>query len=267
MILEYYLKIREFAREVSENNISAHAASTAFFLFLSLIPLLMLICAIIPYTPITEALLMQFVVNLTPHSVDSLMVYLIGEVYDKSKGILSVTAIVTIWIAAKGMLALMRGLNAVNERYEPRNYFLLRIEASLYTIFFLIVLIGTLIVLVFGNMLTKMLFRKLPEFVIALELFLRMRFLFVWMILTLVFAMIYTYIPQTKSRLREQLPGALFSAVAWSLFSWGFSIYISYFNGFNMYGKLTTVIVIMLWLYFCMYLLLLGAKINYNRKK
>lgn len=262
MIWEYYKRTRAFAKAVSQDNISAHAASTAFFLFLSMIPLLMLICAIIPYTPITEAVLMQFVVNLTPHSVDSLMVYLVGEVYDKSGGILSATAVVTIWIAAKGMLALMRGLNAVNERHEERNYFLLRFEASLYTIFFLVLLIGTLVILVFGNAFARVILREIPELKIAIKLFMLFRFLFVWVILTFVFAMIYAYLPTTRLRFREQLPGALFAAVAWSCFSWGFSVYISLFNGFNMYGKLTTVIIIMLWLYFCMYLLLVGAKIN-----
>lgn len=259
----YYKRSREFARMISVDNISAHAAGTAFFLFVSLIPFLMLVCAIIPYTPITEAMLMQFVVNLTPPTVDSLMVYLIDEVYDKSKGVLSLTAIVTLWIAAKGMLALMRGLNAVNETQEQRGYFLLRLEASLYTILFLLVLIGTLVVLVFGNMLAKAVIRSFPGMGEVLHIFLLMRFLFGWLILTLIFVMIYTYTPQTKLRLRQQFPGAVFAAVAWSSFSWGFSVYISRFNGFNMYGKLTTVIVIMLWLYFCVYLLLVGAKINF----
>jgi len=48
-----------------------------------------------------------------------------------------------------------------------------------------------------------------------------------------------------------------------------FSLYIDRFNGFNMYGKLTAVIIMLLWLYFCMYLLLVGAKINncINNKK
>ena len=163
---------------------------------------------------------------------------------------------------AKGMLALMRGLNAVNERREERNYFLLRFEASLYTIFFLVLLIGTLVILVFGNAFARVILREIPELKIAIKLFMLFRFLFVWVILTFVFAMIYAYLPTTRLRFREQLPGALFAAVAWSCFSWGFSVYISLFNGFNMYGKLTTVIIIMLWLYFCMYLLLVGAKIN-----
>ena len=55
----------------------------------------------------------------------------------------------------------------------------------------------------------------------------------------------------------------MISAVAWSLFSLGFSVYLDYYDGFsNMYGSLTTIILILLWLYFCMYIVLIGAEIN-----
>lgn len=257
-----YKKARIFAKKVSQDNISAHAAGTAFFLFLSLIPLLMLLCAVIPYTPLTEAILMQFAVRVTPPSVNALAVYLIGEVYDRSGGVLSVTAVITLWIAAKGILALMRGLNAVNGVYEVRNYFLLRLKASLYTVFFLLLLTGTLVILVFGNTLARLMVRKVPEIRAAIEFFLCFRFLFVWALLAVVFSALYAYLPAERQKLSDQFSGALFAAVAWSCFSWGFSVYVSFFHGFHIYGKLTSVIVVMLWLYFCIYLLLIGAELN-----
>lgn len=262
MTRKLYEVIRGFTKQVSQDNVSAHAASTAFFLFLSLIPLLMLLCAILPYTPVTESMLMQFVVDLTPHSADGLMVYLVGEVYDQSAGVISAAAVVTVWIAAKGTLALMRGLNAVNGVTEGRNYFVLRIEACLYTVLMLAAMVLTLVILVFGNKVAKICFRGFPGLELLVRPFMHIRFLPVWLILTAVFAIIYTYVPKRKTRVRYQLPGALFAAVAWSVFSWGFSVYVDRFNGFSMYGNLTTIIIIMLWLYFCMYLLLVGANIN-----
>lgn len=259
----YYRLARSFTRRVSKDNISAHAAASAFFLFLSMIPLLMLLCAMIPYTPITEAMLMQFAVNLVPSAADSLMVYLIGEVYDRSGSVLSLTAVVTVWIAAKGMLALMRGLDAVNESYGHRNYFLLRLKASLCTFMLLIFLIGTLGVLIFGKMLTAVLLRKAPVFAGVSAFLIHARFLLAWLLLSLVFALLYTYIPQARYSFRTHLPGAVFAAVAWSGFSWGFSLYINCFQGLHMYGRLTGIIIVLLWLYFGMYLLLVGAKINF----
>ena len=72
----------------------------------------------------------------------------------------------------------------------------------------------------------------------------------------------YKFLPNRKATLKSQLPGAVISAVAWSVFSLIFSIYLEYFNVSNMYGSLTTLIMIMLWVYFCMFIVLLGAEIN-----
>jgi len=59
------------------------------------------------------------------------------------------------------------------------------------------------------------------------------------------------------------LMGAAFSAVGWMIVSWIFSVYLNIFKGFSsMYGSLTTIVLIMLWLYFCMYILLLGGEVN-----
>lgn len=44
---------------MNEHHISAYASSAAFFTFLSLIPMLLLLISAIPYTPITKATLMM----------------------------------------------------------------------------------------------------------------------------------------------------------------------------------------------------------------
>ena len=63
--------------------------------------------------------------------------------------------------------------------------------------------------------------------------------------------------------MKQQLPGAVFTACGWLLMSFVFSVYLDIFTGFtDMYGSLTTIILIMLWLYFCMYVILLGGELN-----
>ena len=57
--------------------------------------------------------------------------------------------------------------------------------------------------------------------------------------------------------------GAAFSAVGLMILSWIFSVYLDIFKGFStMYGSLTTIVLIMLWLYFSMYIILLGGEVN-----
>ena len=262
MIRKLYLIGRDFSAQMKKQNISAYAASIAFFFFLSIVPMLMVICMVIPYTPLTEENLVQAVTDITPDRVDPVVEGLIADVYDKSAGILSVAVIATLWSAAKGVMALMQGLNAVNGVDEKRNYFVIRAVACLYTVVMLIVVILSLFINVFGNQLVNLALHRIPQLQRIVTFLMHFRFLVVWAVLTLLFATVYAFMPDDKLRFREQIPGATFAAVVWSVFSWGFSIYVDYSNSYGIYGSLAIIIIILLWMYFCMYIIMIGAYLN-----
>ena len=163
---------RDFSSQMKKQNISAYASSTAFFLFLSVIPMLMVVCAVIPYTPVTEQNL------VTPDIADAMVESLVVDVYESSVGILPVALIAMVWSAAKGVMALMRGLNAVNGVDEKRNYFVIRFIASFYTLIMLVVLILSLFFMVFGNQLVDIALHRIPQLQMFVSLLMNFRFLF-----------------------------------------------------------------------------------------
>lgn len=262
MIVKLCRLLIDFGKKMGKQNISAFSASTAFFFFLSLVPMLMVICTVIPYTPLTEEHLLMAIGGLFPEKIYPLLQELIREVYEKSAGLLSIAAIATLWTAGKGMLALMRGLNAVGDVRETRNYFWVRIVASFYTAIMLVMLLISLLVIVFGNRLVDMLLYKVPQLQVLIAVFMNFRFLVLWILLTFLFAAIYAYVPNGRLSFRDQLPGAAFTAVGWSLFSWGFSLYVDW-TDYSIYGSLSIIILVMLWLYFCMYIVMMGAYLNH----
>lgn len=252
----------DFGKHMSKKNISAFAASTAFFLFLSLIPMLMLLCSVIPYTPVTENNLLKVASDIAPDNMKALLTGIIREVYDKSVGIISITAIVTLWSAGKGMLALMRGLNAINDVEETRSYLLLRIVASLYTVIVVLLMLISLIIMVFGNTLVTIIKGQIPRAAYLFHMLMQFRMLAVWLVITVLIALMYTHMPGGKLGFKMQLPGAVVASIGWSIITFGFSVYIDEFNGFSTYGSLTTIIILMLWLYACMYIVMVGAFLN-----
>ena len=254
--------LRDFNWQMTRKNISAFASSTSFFLFLSMIPLLMALCAILPYTRLTEENLLMAITKFTPDAMNGLVVSVVSDVYARSAGTITIFAIVTIWSASKAMLALIRGLNAVNDFEERRNYFVLRFIACIYTVIILAATILALLVMVFGNVIVNLLLADIPPLHILVQFVMRFRFLFSWAVLTFVFALIYAYVPSNKLRFRGQVPGAAFSAIMWGAASYAFSIYVDHFNGYGTYGGLTTVVIMMLWFYLLMYILMIGAHIN-----
>ena len=126
-----------------------------------------------------------------------------------------------------------------------------------------IAVIVSLLMLVLGNEIQKAVSRYIPFLGRVLGKILGARALLVFGVLFLVFLMLYKVLPNRKATFKSQIPGALIIAVAWSIFSYGFSFYFEIFPGFsNMYGNLATIIMVMVWLYICMNLLLYGAEIN-----
>lgn len=262
MILKLYRILSDFSLQMKKQNINTIAASIAFFFFLSVVPMLLVICTIIPYTPLTEKDLVEAVTDLTPDQVAPLVTSVISDVYERSAGILPVAIIATIWSAAKGVMALMIGLNAINDVEEKRNYFVVRGIASFYTVVMLFIVILSLFIMVFGDQLVTLALHRVPQLETVVSFAMNFRFLFVWAVLSVLFAAIYAYLPDKKLEFKEQIPGAVFAAVVWSVFSWGFSIYVAYGNSYGIYGSLSIIIIVLLWMYFCMYIIMIGAYLN-----
>ena len=127
---------------------------------------------------------------------------------------------------------------------------------------FLVAFVFVLSVLVFGNTLHNLAVGYIPVIKDFAEVLAHFRGLVLLGILFVFFVVIFTTLPNKKLQFRRQVPGAAICAIAWYVFSFALSIYVDYFNGFSMYGSLTTIALIMLWLYFCVYILLICAEIN-----
>lgn len=261
-LLRLFFIFNDFSKQMTRKNISAFAASAAFFLFLSMVPLLMALCAVLPYTSLTAENLIMAFMKVVPETMGGFVESVVYDVYARSAGTITIFAIVTIWSAAKAVLALIQGLNEVNDIEEKRNYLVVRTIACFYTVIILIAIILSVFIMVFGNVIVNIALQDFPQLKIVVQFIMHFRFLFSWFVLTFFFAMIYTFIPGIPLKFRKQLPGAAFSAVVWSAASYIFSVYIERFNGFGTYGSLTTIVILMFWFYMMMYILLIGAHIN-----
>lgn len=260
-----WIIFNDFISNMSKKNISAYAASTAFFSFISTIPALVLVCYILPYTPLTQEDLLIAIKEILPDTVLPMISQVIAEIYKEHKVAISVSTVLLIWIAGKGMMALMQGLNAINDEEEKRNYFLIRIVASLYTLGMIVAILISLFLMVFGETIfeeLKGVLNLIPYVSIAFEILINFRSLVVIGVLTIIFTFIYWLVPHKKVKYKKQLPGALFAAVLWYAFSYVFSLYVDIFHAYSIYGSLTFVVIIMLWFYFCMYIILMGAQVN-----
>ncbi|MCI7323491.1 MAG: YihY/virulence factor BrkB family protein [Lachnospiraceae bacterium] len=262
MIWKIIKEAREFSLKCKKDKINAYSAQSAFFIVLSIIPFLMLFSSLLRYTSITEEVLLQVIQKVMPQYVAPFIVSLVEEVYTNSMGLVSASGIVAVWSAAKGVQYMADGLNSVNGLEETRNWLVLRFWAVIYTVIFIVAIVVTLVVLVFGNSIQSFVVRAFPWIGKLVSVLERCRGIWMLVFLILFFDIIFAALPNRKLTLKSQLPGAVICAVAWYVFSFGLSIYVDYFNGFSMYGSLTTIVLMMLWLYFCMYIMMMSAEFN-----
>lgn len=252
---------------VSSHHTGAYAAQAAYFFVLSMIPIILLLLTMVQFTSLTKDYIMNAVLQVFPTTVEGLIESIVDQVYSQSGTIIPITVLVALWSAGRGVLSITNGLNCVYESRETRNYVYLRIRASLYTVIFLVAIILSLVLSVFGNRIAIMLNQHFPVLVRLIDTVIRSRTLITLCILTLFWDTVYKYLPNRKNigktTMKKQLPGAIFTACAWQVISFVFSIYLDIFTGFTtMYGSLTMIILIMLWLYMCMYVILLGGEVN-----
>jgi membrane protein len=254
-----------FSKKIRDDHVSAFSAQAAFFIIISFFPFIMFLLSIVPYFSLEESTILKIVTQIFPKAFNSFIVLVVTEVYQKTNTgtLISVTVITALWSAGKGFFAIMKGLNSVYEINETRRSILLRIISTIYTLIFAIMLIASIILFVFGNKLYLWIVMRFPVLQDTALLIISLRTIVGLVILLVFFLIIYTVIPDRKTKISREFPGALVCAGGWMGFSYAFSYYIDHYSNYaSMYGSLTTIVLFMLWMYFCMYILFVGAEIN-----
>lgn len=244
--------------------LSAYSGQTAFFLILSFFPFLLFLFAILRLTPLSEEMLASFLLTLFPTSFRSFIGNMIHDIYTASSGsILSISIISAIWLGSKSFLSLIQGLNSMYQRDESRNYLIIRIFAFLYSILFALLILASLTIFVFGNWIHVHICNNFPFIETISNHIISFRLIIGFLILFVAFLLLYHILPNCKWKLREHVPGAFLSTFGWLLFSYLYSYYVDYFNNYSsFYGTMTTIALLMVWLYACMYILFLGGILN-----
>ena len=256
-------KAVRLAKELGQLRIGLHAANTGYFLTLSSFPTLVLLMGLLKSTRYDAADLMALVEGVIPAALLPEAESLITGLWRDSGALIGLSALTALWSASRGLFGLLTGLNAIYGVTESRGYLYTRLISLLYTFAFLLVLVLTLVLHVFGTGLLEFLQGRAEGFWrFALRL-IDLRFFLLLGLQTGLFTAMFLALPNCKSRLSDSLPGAFLASSGWLLFSHGFSVYVENFSRHSsLYGSVYALALTMLWLYFCLYILFLGALLN-----
>lgn len=251
-------------RQLRELRIPLHAANTGYFLILSVFPALVLLLSLLRRTALDVHSLLRFLEGFIPQALLPEAELLIVDVYESTSGAwLGISALTALWSASRGLYGLLTGLNAVYHVPENRGYFRTRLLCTGYTLAFLLVLLLTLMLHVFGTGLLKLLQESPLPFFRFLTAVVDLRFFLLVFLQTALFCAMFMALPNRKNSLRSSLPGALLASIGWLIFSHLFSVYVAHFPSYaGIYGSVYTIALSMLWLYFCISIVFYGGVLN-----
>ncbi len=259
--LKLVIRVCESIHEwLERRRVRVYAAQASFFITISALPFLILVLTLAgTLMPREGSMIKEAILDVIPSEFAGLAETLLREVSEKSNmQLLSVSAVTLLWSASRGIRGIGAGIRNVYGGRRDGDLVRYTVKAVLYTLLWMLTVIMTLVIWVFGDAILS----HTPSGGLygLLRVLNSGAFL---IILTGVFALTYKGYAGRKVRYFQQLPGALFSAVAWFLYSRFFEFYIENFADYSyIYGSITSLIIVMLWLYACMEILLIGAGIN-----
>lgn len=253
-----------FIVKVKKDDVFALAAQLAYYLILSFFPFLMFLMTLIGYSNLDSMEVIDGLRTLLPSNVFELTSATIVEVVENQyAGLLGVSIVLAVWAASSAFRAVIKGINKAYNVRENRSFIKIAITAMISTIALAFIIIITLAMLVFGNLIGDLLKVYLPFDILINKLWDMLRYAVVVIAMIFIFATMYRYAPATRISWRSVFPGAVVTTVGWIVASIGFSFYVNNFNNYSrLYGGLGAVFVLMTWLYITSVIFILGGEIN-----
>lgn len=235
----------------------------AFFIILAIFPLLTLIGYIGSNISLFSTAFISLMNNILPEDVANILLPFMTNSH--ITGNIAFFMIIGFYLISNGTNSL---IVTSNELFGiPHASFLKRRTKAFFMIILLMALfIFNVLVLAYGNIIAKHIislefFANISNQLYAIFILLKWPIAFIcifWMI-----KLIYSLAPDAQIPSKYMNKGALFTTVSWVLITAIYSIYISNFANYKMfYGGISTIIVMMIWVYFLAYVLVMGIAIN-----
>lgn len=237
----------------------------AFFIVLSLIPIITIIVYFASVFAVSPDMLITFLQKIIPSQItDLLMPYLLGKNMSISIGI---SMIIAFFVASNGPHSIIIASNILY-KIDESSYLKRRIKAIFMTILLVLLIIFMMIVFAFGNHILSFIFglgifEKISSTIYIIYYILK--WTLALFILFFLIKLLYTMALDQPIKSKYMNKGALFVTYTCVIVSVIYSYYVSNFANYNIiYGSLSSIVVLMIFIYILSYIFVLGMIINTN---
>ncbi len=240
----------------------------AFFFVLSIVPLITLLVFFGSLFNIPSDELLNFFNQALPHSISS---FLVPAFTEKAINFGTIILIfITIFIASNGINSIIVTSNTLYG-IKGTNPIKSRIKAFIITIIFLSLLLFMFLIPIFGKQIIEVVSNLFHNENIYNNTMLIYNILQIPLSLLFVYfniKLIYTLSPDKNIKSSEVTYGALFTTIVWVIATQIYSFYISNFANYTrVYGNLSNIIILMLFVYLLSFIFVLGMALNASKQE
>ena len=264
--------IKKVKEQMNHREIKALPEQIAFNLIMAIVPLLVVIVQLGTYLSLNTDLVKYLITAYAPQEVQQLLLYLFDTTSAPQSGTLFVllTAISFFWLISKGFYGISIAANTTYQVPLMKFAYLERIFSFMMLCFMILLLVVAIILALFGQAIISLVLHLLSiqvdSYMIILFNIIRSTISFISYFSF--FVLLFYLAPTIKIKIHEIIPGALVTAVGWSVASIGFSFYVNYIANYNkFYGSLSVIIILLFWLYILGYTIMIGLQVNYILKR
>ncbi|MBR1629832.1 MAG: YihY/virulence factor BrkB family protein [Lachnospiraceae bacterium] len=254
--------LTHLTQKSTNDQITAYAAQSAFFILCSVFPFAILMLQLMRFAPISQESLLFTVDSIFPEYLLPTLHEILQEIYSSSSGLISLSIITTLWTSSNALYAVATGLDRIVSTEQSQKSFIVRLWSLIYTLAAILLMILAVVCTVFWQNMRSVMLRYRPHGLSLSTYGSILQSTYSVVLISLVFAIMYKFFPHKRLHFLAQIPGAISATIGCYLSSAFVSFYVSNFNAASMFGSLTTLALVMFWLYFCNYFLMLGAVIN-----
>jgi membrane protein len=255
---------------INENNVVGRAAELAFYSLFALFPLIFLMMTLFglfaSHSIEFQNELLSYFANFLPPTAFQLFRSVTIEIAaHASHGKLTFGIVSALWCISSCISSMISFLNAAYHVRETRHWFKVRAIELVLSLLASILLLTALFMVLAGNHFVGWLGEGLRLNPILVLVWKAIQWPTAIFFVDLSCSLIYRYGPDLKEHRRWQwfTPGATFGALIWLAVSFGFRIYLHFFNSFSVsYGSLGALMILLVWLYATWLAFLIGAEIN-----
>lgn len=261
--------LKRLYEKAFDEDIMSSAAQVGFYFMFALFPLLLFLVSlfglVLEKADDMRAELFGYLRQVMPGSALELVEKTLTEVVQSSSGgKLTLGFLIALWSASAGIDSLRVALDGVYKLKETRPYWKTKGASLLLTLAIALLIFIALGIIFYGSQFLSLMLTTVSLPVPSPLLLQILSFIVVGVVLTLAFALIYSFVPNhVPFKWNWISPGAIVAIILWVLASAGFRLYLHYFNSYAAtYGSLGAIIILMFWLYITALAIIIGGAIN-----